>query len=104
MYKRLGPVWVRRSKYPLLYIILRNDVCIFVFALLVVLKEILKTPSALGRFHSDLGFMGTGVNNAGDGSFWGQRFGPDDVLIVSFPLEQFPRNCSTRGSIYIGLS
>ena len=34
---------------------------IFVFVLVVILKEILKTPSALGRFHGDLGFVGTGV-------------------------------------------
>ena len=47
---------------------------IFVFPLVVILKEILKTPSALGRFHGDLGFvvtcvkqeMGlTGVNGLG---------------------------------------
>ena len=35
--------------------------CIFVFALVVVLKEIPQTPSALGRFHGDLGFVGTCV-------------------------------------------
>ena len=35
--------------------------CIFVFALVVILKEILKAPSALGRFHGDLGFVGTCV-------------------------------------------
>ena len=35
--------------------------CIFVFVLVVILKEILKTPSALGKFHGDLGFVGTGV-------------------------------------------
>ena len=34
---------------------------IFVFALVVILKEILKTPSALGRFHGDLAFVGTSV-------------------------------------------
>ena len=77
---------------------------IFVFTLLVVLKLILKKTSALGRFHGDLGFVGTGVKNAGDESYWGQRFGPDDVLIVLLPLEQFPGNCSARGSIYFGLS
>ena len=57
--------------------------------LVVILKEILKTPSAVGKFHGDLGFVGTGVKHAGDGSYWCQRFGPDDVLIVSLPLEQF---------------
>ena len=34
---------------------------IFVFTLVVIVKEILKTPSALRRFHGDLGFVGTGV-------------------------------------------
>ena len=34
---------------------------VFVFVLVVILKEILKTPSALGRFHGDLGFVGTCV-------------------------------------------
>ena len=28
---------------------------------MVILKEILKTRSALGRFYNDLGFVGTGV-------------------------------------------
>ena len=31
------------------------------FALVVILKEILKTRSPLGRFYNDLGFVGTGV-------------------------------------------
>ena len=56
----------------------------------------------LGRFHGDLGFVDTGVKQAGDGSYWCQRFGPDDVLIVSLPLEQFPRNCSTGGPYFSG--
>ena len=56
----------------------------------------------LGRFHGDLGFVGTGVKHAGDGSYWCQRFGPDDVLILSLPLEQFPRNCSTGGPYFSG--
>ena len=34
---------------------------VFVFVLVVILKEILKTPSALGRFHGGLGFVGTCV-------------------------------------------
>ena len=29
--------------------------------MLVILKEIVKTPSALGRFHGDLGFVDTCV-------------------------------------------
>ena len=56
----------------------------------------------LGRFHGDLGLVGTDVKHAGDGSYWGQRFGPDDILIVSLPLEQFPRNCSTGGPFFSG--
>ena len=52
---------------------------IFVFPLVVILKEILKTPSALGRFHGDLGFVGTcvkhemgltGVNGLGLMTYW----------------------------------
>ena len=77
---------------------------VFVFPLVVILKEILKTPSALGRFHGDLGFVGTWVKQAGNASYLCQRFGPDDVLVVSLPLEQFRRNCSARGSIFFGLS
>ena len=57
---------------------------------------------ALGRFHCDLGLVGTGLKQAGDGSNWYQRFGPDDVLIVSLLLEQFPRNRSTGGSYFWG--
>ena len=59
---------------------------VFVFVLVVILKEILKTPSALGRFHGDLGFVGTCVKQEMGHTGIKGLGRTDDVLIVSFPL------------------
>ena len=52
---------------------------------MVILKEILKTPSALGRFHGDLGFVGTRVKQE-IGLTGVNGLGLDDVLILSLSL------------------